>query len=183
MKDGKAYLEKLTNIFIKYRIVLIAAAAGLLLLLWPSSGSRETEREETAGSAAQTDGIDQAALEARMTALLGRVEGVGRVEVMLSPENDMELVYAQEYDRRYEGRDAAGDTGSSGQERVQVLTVRDRDGSETPVVSRRVFPTFRGALVICDGAENPGTRLRVIHAVSALTGLSSERITVIKMKG
>ena len=41
-----------------------------------------------------------------------------------------------------------------------------------------VAPQFRGALVVCAGGDDPGVRLQVIRAVSALTGLGSDCITV-----
>lgn len=181
MKDGKTYLKALTNILVKYRYVLIAAAAGLALLLWPSS--RTPEPEPSPAEPEQTAAADPGETERRIAALLSRAEGVGRVEVMLSLESDTEYVYADEYVRRREERDTGdGETAFSGEENLQILTVRGQDGGETPVIRRRISPAYRGAVVICDGAEDPGTRLNVIRAVGALTGLSSERITVIKMK-
>jgi len=40
-----------------------------------------------------------------------------------------------------------------------------------------------GALVVCDGAERASVRLAVTQAVSSLTGLGSNKIAVVKMKG
>ena len=37
---------------------------------------------------------------------------------------------------------------------------------------------YTGAIVVCSGAGSPDTRLRVIQAVSAFTGLGSNRIIV-----
>ena len=45
---------------------------------------------------------------------------------------------------------------------------------------KNVLPTFRGAVVLCDGAENAEVRLAVTQAVGAVCGLSSDRITVLK---
>lgn len=39
-----------------------------------------------------------------------------------------------------------------------------------------------GAVVVCDGAHSPETRLNVINAVSAYTGLGSDKISVIQRK-
>ena len=179
MQEGRAYLRTLTNILLKYRYVLLVAGVGLLLLLWPS-GRQESQpapqesREETA---------DVGEMEARLTAILARAAGVGRVEVMLSLESDMEYLYLDETSRSYEER-AAGEGGTltSGEERVEYMTVRGQDGGETPVLRKRLYPAYQGAVVICDGAEDAGTRLKIIRAVGALTGLSSERISVLKMK-
>lgn len=41
---------------------------------------------------------------------------------------------------------------------------------------------FTGAVIVCHGAANPAVRLRVINAVSAFTGLGSDKILVQKLK-
>ena len=57
-------------------------------------------------------------------------------------------------------------------------------GSEKePAVQSTVYPTYQGALVVCDGAERASVRLAVTQAVSSLTGLGSNKIAVVKMKG
>ena len=65
---------------------------------------------------------------------------------------------------------------------MNYVTVRLEDGSEALVMRKRLYPEYKGAVVVCDGADNAGIRLKVINAVGALTGLSSDRITVMKMK-
>ena len=39
-----------------------------------------------------------------------------------------------------------------------------------------------GAVIVCDGANDPSVRLNVTNAVAAYTGLGSDKITVMKMK-
>lgn len=76
MADGsKALLERVG----RWRYVLLVAAVGLLLLLWPSGGGTEQEHDVQDGE------------EARLAALLEAMEGVGRAEVLLS-ENGAAVV-------------------------------------------------------------------------------------------
>lgn len=51
---------------------------------------------------------------------------------------------------------------------------------EETVVTRTAYPTYRGALVVCQGGDRADVKLAVTEAVSALTGLSSDRVTVAK---
>ena len=51
-------------------------------------------------------------------------------------------------------------------------------GNQSVVPVQTLTPSFRGALVVCAGGDDPGVRLQVIRAVSALTGLGSDCITV-----
>ena len=57
-----------------------------------------------------------------------------------------------------------------------------KTGGESPVMIKQLYPEFLGATVVCDGADQPQVCAAVIEAVTSLTGISSERITVIKMK-
>ena len=45
-----------------------------------------------------------------------------------------------------------------------------------------VLLSAEGAVVLCGGAEDSAVRLKVTNAVSAYTGLGSDKISVIKMK-
>ena len=51
-----------------------------------------------------------------------------------------------------------------------------------PVVTKTKSAPYLGAVVVCDGADSATVRLRIMQAVSALTGLGSDKISVIKMK-
>ena len=62
----------------------------------------------------------------------------------------------------------------------QTVTVSAGAGSQEPVEVQSLGPTYRGALVVAQGGDDPQIRLELSMAVSALTGLGSDRITVCK---
>ena len=43
--------------------------------------------------------------------------------------------------------------------------------------------TEHGAVIVCEGAEDPQVRLALLQAVRSYTGLASDRITILKMAG
>ena len=47
---------------------------------------------------------------------------------------------------------------------------------------QQLYPTYQGAVVVCEGAGSSTVRLAVVNAVSVLTGLSSDKISVVKWK-
>ena len=53
----------------------------------------------------------------------------------------------------------------------------------TGVGRAQVLLSGNGAVVVCDGADSARLRLEITQAVSALTGLSSDKIAVVKRKG
>ena len=56
-------------------------------------------------------------------------------------------------------------------------------GAETALTVGDIPPVVRGVVVLCDGADSARLRLEIVRAVSALTGLSSDKIAVAKRKG
>ncbi|MBP3484467.1 MAG: hypothetical protein J6K00_05175 [Oscillospiraceae bacterium] len=44
----------------------------------------------------------------------------------------------------------------------------------------KVLLSENGAVIVCEGAENPEVRLSIIKAVEAFTGFTSDRIQVLK---
>lgn len=53
-------------------------------------------------------------------------------------------------------------------------------GTQDVVVTEQVYPTYQGAVIVCQGADDPAVCLSVTEAVAVLTGLGSEKITVVK---
>lgn len=110
-----------------------------------------------------------------MAEVLGSVEGVGKVRVMLTLRSGETLSLAE---------DSSSALGSGGDVRQdsQVLTVNRGSGRQEVVVTKRMYPTYQGAVVVCQGAGNSRVRLQVMETVAVLTGLSSERISVVQWK-
>ena len=96
--------------------------------------------------------------------------------VLLTVESDGERQLAQDSELSYSGSTAAPEDYSRSSQTVLV----DDGSAEAPVVTRTVYPTYRGALVVCQGGDRADVKLAVTEAVAALTGLSADRITVAK---
>ena len=55
-------------------------------------------------------------------------------------------------------------------------------GNETGLIKQVNPPKYLGALIVCQGADDPSVRLAVSQAVASVTGISTDRISVLKMK-
>ena len=167
--SGKQKTEGVRRIWDKYKFVALVALAGAVLLLWP--GRKMVKN--TASSAQAAEARD---LETEMEEILSKIAGVGQVQVMLTEDADGEKQLAQDTELSYSGSTAAPEDYSRSSQTVLV----DDGSAEAPVVTRTVYPTYRGALVVCQGGDRADVRLAVTEAVAALTGLSSDRVTVAK---
>ena len=169
MDDRKR--KKPLEVLSKYKFVLLAAALGAALLLWPTGPGAPDTAEDT--SARGTAGAGTAReMEESMEKILAEISGVGRVDVMLTLHSGGELVLAQDSSLRYSGNVQSPDNYERSSQ-----PVTDNGGV---VVTQEMYPQYRGALVVCEGGGNDAVRLQVISAVSALTGLGSDRIAVVR---
>ena len=63
-----------------------------------------------------------------------------------------------------------------------VVTLNRGSGYEDVVVTEQTYPVYQGAVIVCQGAGDSGVHLAVVQAVSVLTGLGSDKITVVQWK-
>lgn len=141
--------------------LLLALAAGVLLLLLPRERAASAAKEESFGFSLEAE-------ERRIEAALSRIEGAGKVTVVLTLDSSEEREYARNTDS-----DRRGETeGGRSEERSEIARVGD--GALTV---KTVYPRYRGALIVTEGSGS-AVRLAVTQAVAALTGLSTDRITV-----
>ncbi len=168
-EEGKRKLTAPLAVLGKYKYVLLVAALGAILLLWPTERKTEAAPAETAS---RSGGADLEQTEKAMEEILGKISSVGKVDVMLTLHSGGELVLAQDSSLRYSGNVQSPDNYERSSQ-----PVTDAGGV---VVTQEKYPQYRGALVVCEGGGNDAVRLQVISAVAALTGLGSDRIAVVK---
>ena len=153
----------------QYKYVLIVIAAGIILLLWPTGERKQNSGTDSTADVRETFDLD--ALEEKLSKTLSKVEGAGEVTVALTVKSGMEQVLASDRNT------SVSERGSSVEE--ETVLVSSGGGQETVLLTQK-YPTFQGALVVCEGGDNAEIRLLLTQAVSALTGLGADRITVCK---
>lgn len=168
---GKIDFAKLQNQLGKYKYVAIILCLGVVLMLWPTRSQEDTQNQAETQSARQTDlqNFDLEELERRMETALSEINGVGEATVVLTLRSSGEDVLAQ-------------DTSEGSTSDRETVIISTGSGTEEAVSVKTIYPEFQGALVICDGAGNAGVKLEVLQAVSAITGLSSDQISICQRK-
>lgn len=147
----------------KYRLVWLVILVGLFLLLLPTGGG---EGEEAAAEPAQGT-FDLEKTEARLAQALSQIKGAGEVTVMLTVANGPRQVLAQDVDRN----------SQQGEESTQTV-ILSRGSSQETVTVQEIYPRYQGALVVCPGGDDPEVRLQITEALSALTGLGADKISI-----
>lgn len=174
----KKWRDKAPELLGKYKYVLIVLLAGVLLLLWPG-GEKKPAREAPVAVTAQPpqEDFSVSALEEKLAQTLSKVRGAGDVSVMLTVQGGSRRVLAQD-----EKSTRSADGGSEVQSATVVVSGGTGAG-EDPVLVQQLYPRFQGALVVCSGGDDANVRLKLMEAVSALTGLGADKITICEGKG
>jgi stage III sporulation protein AG len=159
------------TLFRKYRYPALILALGLVLLMIPTGGKTQQEEAETEAET-ETEAFQLETFTAQAQALLSGISGAGEVQLLLSLDTDGTRRYL------YDESQSQSDSGS--QKTVDAVLARV-SGDEEPVSVETTYPSFRGAVVLCQGADTPGVVLAVKEALSSLTGLGMDKITVLKM--
>ena len=163
-------IEGVREVWNKYKFVVLIVLIGIVLLLWPSGAKTGVRNTGNPSSHPELQTI-----QSEMEQILSEINGVGTVHVMLTEESDGELQLAQNTELSYSGSTEAPEDYSR---RSEVVLANN--GDECAIVTRSSRPAYRGALVVCQGGDRAEIRLEVTAAVTALTGLSSDRVTVAK---
>lgn len=152
----------------KYRYALLVVAAGILLLTLPGHETKSDVTPDPKPSESQQS------LEESLARILCMIEGAGRVEVLLTPARGAETIYQTD-------EDVSSGEHSADKRRDTVLITGD-GRLETGLIKQVNPPIYQGAVVVCQGAGDSQVRLAVVQAVKSVTGLTSDKITVLKMK-
>lgn len=157
----------------KYRYAWIVLLAGLIMMCVGAPGDAPTERKQE--QTAENHDFDLSVFQNDLQEKLSLIEGAGHVQLLLSLEGTEEIVYASNTRQTNTGED-----NTSYESSLTVLS----DGSygEQPVRVKSVCPTFRGAVVLCEGGDQTTVRLAITEAVSTACGLGADKISVLKMQ-
>ena len=154
-------------------ILLIAAAvllAGLVLMLLPSG----EQKQEAAVLFSESTPEQERDLQASLGQILSMIEGAGKVQVLLTEATGQRTHYQTDEDI------STGESSSDTRKETVLITNGSR--AESGLVRQVDPPVYQGAIVICQGADSAAVRLAIVEAVANATGLSSNRISVLKMK-
>ena len=141
----------------RYRLVWLVILAGLILLLLPTGEKEGEAREETEQT---QSAFDLAATEARLSQALSKIHGAGEVTVVLTVANGPRQILAENVDK------------------TETVVLSRGSGSQETVTVQEIYPRYQGALLVCAGGDDPTVRLQLTEAMSALTGLGADKISI-----
>lgn len=151
----------------EYRYVILVLILGILLMMLPQGKTEEKKDDNVL--IPETEAVET--LQEQLEQLLSLVQGAGKVRVLLTEAEGERVIYQTD-----------GEQSSQDSKRADTVIVSDSARAESGLVQQILPPSYMGAIILCQGADSASVRLSLIEAVSNATGLSSDRISVLKMK-
>ena len=174
-KNTPEAFEKIWSKLKSNKYVIAVLLMGLVLMLLPKSAEKKTGESP---QNTQTEEFSLEQEEKRIASALEQIEGVGSARVVLTLKTGAEAVMA--VDTQQSGKE--NENGTSQELSKSYVVISKGSSNQTPVTVKTVYPQYQGALVVAEGADDAEIRLRLTEAMSGLTGLATDKITVLKMK-
>ena len=164
-------LKKKTMVFLKSnKYIVIILLAGLALLCMP----KFSDTDDIDSVEQNTPVIPEESISSELANILSKVKGAGEVEVLLTVATGEQILYQTDEER--------SESTDSTSLRLETVIITSDQKNEAGLIKQTIAPTYKGAIVICQGADDPSVCLQIVSAVSKATGLGADKISVLKMK-
>ena len=165
----KALQSKVQSLFQKYKYAFIIFLVGILFMIVPGKLLGSEDRGEVQEVVEQGSSVQQ-----ELEEILSFIKGAGTVRVMLKELSGEETIY--EVNEDISVSDSSSDT------KIDVITITDQNRNEHGLIKQVNPPKYQGAVILCQGGDDPSVKLAITDAVSKITGLGADKIAVLKMK-
>lgn len=168
--DLKGISKTIQSFLLRYKYVLLIVFIGLVFLFLPTeqSGTEDTNAHQ------EKITFTESSIEEKLAEILTSVCGAGQVKVFLSEGSGSETIYQTNEDMSV--------SDDSSDNRSDTVTITNSNRDEQGLIRQINPPKYLGAIIVCDGADDPVIRLAIVDAVCKITGLGANSISVLKMK-
>lgn len=177
-KDEKRRNENL----IAFLIILVVTLVIVNKIL--SGDEEENESTDESGAELVTEivendiDVDETDLESELEEILSKIEGVGKVDVLLTYSESMSI--APLYNENISSSVSTNSDGTTTETQTESKEIFT-DSSDEAVIEKYVMPLLEGAIIIAEGGEDADVKANIVSAVEAATGLLTHKIQVFKM--
>lgn len=127
------------------------------------------------------------ALEARIEELLSVMDGVGKVQAMVTVSASREMIVEKDEPvnrATVTETDGSGGSRSTNESSYEYETIfkTDSEGNKTPYVVKQIEPEIQGITVVAQGGGNAIVQKNISDVLEALFHIEAHKIKVVKMK-
>lgn len=199
--SGKDVVSKVIKSFGIPRLLIILAAGGILVYLSVSdmtgNGGNDVIKNNNLNketeSGQETEDIEDDynkkygdMMKAEVENVLSKVQGVGRLKVMLTMESTSEKIVLRDNPYQTENStdtDSTGATRSTESYRSEQKTVCiTKGGDSTPYIVKELEPKIKGVVVVAEGGDDINIKKEIMEAIQVLFGIEPHKIKVMKLE-
>ena len=168
--------------------ILILAGILLMVVAIPTGDNKKEEEQnvmsEPAESTKEKDDYERK-MEKKLKDTLSKIEGAGKVDVMITLEDSGESVVEKDMEKETSDLNETDTAGGSRTEKstrtTHAAVYSEQNSEKTPFVEKEKTPKVSGVLVVAEGGENTAVKQNISEAVMALFQIDVNRIKVVKM--
>lgn len=159
----------------KLIVIIGLLGMGLIMLSEILPNSEQNESQKTVSDYTATDNTDtyKKEIESELKDIIGKINGVGELDVMVTIEGTTEYVYAEELDT-----DNDKDGEKTSEKYQSKIVMSEKDGNKEALVKKIIKPQISGVIIVCQGGGDLSIKERVIKAAATALNLPSGRICV-----
>lgn len=159
------------------KLLVILGFAGMFMILFSEFSGKAEDKEKKTSDSDMSVSDYAADMEKQLENILRKIEGVGKVSVMLTVDGTEEYIYVRE-----EKESILQDNDSKSSETENKYILVQNDGNKEALVKKVINPEISGVVVVCEGGKTSSVREKVYNAVSVSLGIPSNRIYVDSLK-
>ena len=168
-------MQKLKNVK-HIELIVISIFVLILAVIYISSlGSKDEKLNINSDTSLEEYGNY---LETKLMNVIENIDGAGNVSVMLTFDGRITYEYATESEEVTTSSSVTSGTNTKTVVNEKVIIV-NRDGKDTPLVTREIYPEIAGVVIVASGAGNVAVKLNIISAVETLLSIDDSKINVL----
>lgn len=169
--------------------ILLVLLGLLFLVIALPTGDGEEKKAADSTANTQTEGRtnvpdEKSEMEERLELALSNMEGVGKVQVMITYKDSGTQVVEKDggsSSNRTTETDESGGTREIMEQERDETTVYDAGGEGEPFIAKELTPEIEGILIVAEGGGNTAVKQNISNAVLALFPVEAHKIMVVKM--
>ena len=168
-KNKDKIASKIKNVKSEYVVISIIIILAVYFLI--SGVLNKKSEDKTTNTFAEITDADSYCdyLEFKLKNCLENIDGVGKVNVTVTVNGEIEKVYATE---------TVTTSGTQGEKVTEnVVTV-----SGKPLLVKEIYPEIVGIVIVADGGNNSVIKAKIIDAVTTCVSIDYSRILILKRK-
>ncbi len=167
-------------------IVLMLIGAVIAIMVIPTKEKEEkiitrTESDMEMGVEYKGENYEEE-LEERLEEILSQMEGVGKVQVMITLQSSAKEVVEKDYSTQENRENVSLDeTNQSSISKEENTVYSETDEGSVPYVVQEIYPKVEGVLVVAEGGDNSYVNIAIVEAIQALFDVDIHKIKIVKM--